>query len=499
MTITNPGIYIYTNSNAMKANTQYVNEDGFLILFKFPDSPTAQTQLTNSELANMLNTHGIVFDWLGNIWDADTSSTSPLKWTNPFVSPQINANLSFNTSWTKAKTANQNLVCANNTSANPFYSNTIVPYPRYFVSSTAMPNANYTGLDYFNGWLLEQINGETSSPSYQLLYNPMNRQERLNDTQITNANSLYQNYCNTVQFQDPICYCAPMTKFQCQTDIVESVGSGCTGSKIVPADYCLYSYLDNNLAGTSSNVDGRTLGQGLLTAYTYESSQNSGSYANNYQNLAGQCNCGGFCDQLKSNLLDQTNATALYQNVIQNFGKNCSLINNVSFTACLDETTLEKDANFNVTGNVNIQNKCPSQTPAPSPKNPNTPSPSPKNPTSLLPGTKDPTTLLPGTQNPTTLLPGTQNPTTLLPGTQNPGTGLTTTGSITISTNTPSTTSTGTTTPSLNNTNSAQNNQPSKPPQTEDTLLDKLKAHKALIIGVSATVILLLIVYVFLI
>lgn len=337
-------------------NSGYINSDGFIILHTFLDTapgdvsaPASTTNeiCTNSELKEFLTSpnSGIVFDPYGNLWslqNLDFSSTIPtysynLIWVNPFVSPSVN-NQAFESTWIGSSLF-KSYICGNGAN-NPFYSLTKVMYPKYFVSA---PNANGT----IGGWLLEQINGQSDTPQYKLLYNPLNREETLG---VDGLPSLYQRYCNTIQFQDRACYCPNMGAFSNQQDLVDT-----TSENPVYADYCLYSWLsDGNIK--NSEITGRTLGKALFNAFETQRSQSSGDFVSQFQQFEPVCSCGGFCNQLTNQNLGSLGNSIFDK--LYNPSTCSSPIKNITMTTCLANIGTGQGTT-NIAGNINVVSNCP--------------------------------------------------------------------------------------------------------------------------------------------
>lgn len=201
-------------------------------------------------------------------------------------------------------------------------------YPQFFVSLPTNLGNGTIG----SGYILYRDTVYPSLGSYHLLYNPFHRANSPNNLPINTSPVQFANYCNSIQFQDPGCYCSDDMYHRCVFAAANS-------------DY---------------------IGESLLNL----SGQSDPAFINSLNSFKANCGCNSVCKSWQG-----------LPNIIASNRPNCSeSTSNVFCTAGLSAQTQSeiKTTGVNISQNCGINNQTTPPTPiGPTPIGP-TPTPSAK-------------------------------------------------------------------------------------------------------------------------
>ena len=167
----------------------------FITIYTFDNQSTP----TGNDIETLLANGSLFFSPAGSLFNGETKS---ILFKNP-LSEKINETFQTN-SWNGEQLS---------LSTYDDYNTSTMGNPSYFVS---------IGEAYGSGWLLYRELASTGDYMFKLLYNPMNRNNQINDL------NTYGQYCSAIGFRDPGCYCNnfPNQPKKCTYAFLGSEGSG---------------------------------------------------------------------------------------------------------------------------------------------------------------------------------------------------------------------------------------------------------------------------------
>jgi hypothetical protein len=307
--------------NGQPVTSKYLNSDGFFIVKTLSTDESALVDAA-------FNSGGILFDEMGNVWDATKQSVIVYNFNSSPETNQLSWQKTFENSILTVSGVNPDLA--------------LISEANYFVSQ---PSSTYGNL---GGWLLfKEPNGDSNS--YYILYNPLNRHEMLNTQSANTPADLYQTYCNTISLQDPMCYCLTGEKLGQLTPNTAISPTGGTNN------YCYFSSIDSK--------NGRKLGLEME-----ELGSTNPQFGSQISKLQEACNCMGTCGNVNSNNANNP-LWPSFKNIFQ-VGTSCAQLQDINLTACLQKFNVggsDEDTGNNI---LNCSSEGPSPSPGPSPPGP---------------------------------------------------------------------------------------------------------------------------------